>query len=217
MKERMMAFRDKALWIMAILFFVGSIGHVLDVTRNLMLLLTPIFLLSMGLLVLLPDMIGRRYILFLWVLVTYLITFALEAVGVATGAVFGDYSYGSTLGPELFEVPVVIGFNWVIVIMGSSELVGRFVRHRLAGALSAGLAAMLFDIALEPVAMELDYWDWAGGTIPVQNYIAWFVIAAIMAYSYQYFGSRYGKKLLIAYLFLQTLLFLIIRVMVIGG
>lgn len=217
MKDRLMGLRDKAAWIMIILFSVGSVGHVLGATRDLMLFLTPLFLLSMGMLVLLPDVLNRRYRLFAWVLVTYVITFALEAVGVATGAVFGEYSYGSTLGPELFEVPVVIGFNWVVVIMGSYELVSRFLRNRFAGAVAAGFTAMLFDVVLEPVAMELDYWDWAGGTIPVQNYIAWFVIAAVMAFSYHYFRSNYGRKLLIVYLFLQTLLFMIIRVTVIGG
>ncbi len=29
-----------------------------------------------------------------------------------------------------------------------------------------GTLAVLFDVALEPVAMRFDYWDWAGGTVP---------------------------------------------------
>ena len=30
---------------------------------------------------------------------------------------------------------------------------------------------------LEPVAIRLDMWSWAGGNPPLQNYIAWFVVS----------------------------------------
>jgi putative membrane protein len=46
----------------------------------------------------------------------------LEVVGVKTGLIFGEYKYGSTLGIKLFEVPLIIGFNWVFVILGSISI-----------------------------------------------------------------------------------------------
>lgn len=217
MKKKIIEKRDTALLLMTILFFVGSIGHSLELTRDLMLFLTPFFLLSMGLLVLLPDIAGRNIKLLIWCFVIYVITFSLEALGVATGLVFGDYIYGSTLGLEFLEVPMVIGFNWVIVIIGSAELVMLFTRKRFLIAPLTGLVAMLFDIVLESVAIELDYWNWAGGSIQLQNYAAWFIIAGIMALTYPSFRSRLGRKLLISYLFLQTALFLLLRITVVGG
>ena len=42
--------------IMLCFFIVGYIGHVLEATRDLMLTLTPFFLLGMGILVLYPFM-----------------------------------------------------------------------------------------------------------------------------------------------------------------
>jgi putative membrane protein len=203
--------------LMVCFFSVGIIGHLLKFTRDLMLFTTPFFLLGMGALVLYPFVKKKDYRVLVWALITYLITFIIEALGVWTGHIFGEYEYGSTLGPTLFRVPLVIGFNWVIVIMGSTELSRKLVKDRKVYPLIAGFIAMLFDIILEPVAMELDYWDWAGGSIPVQNYLAWFIIASLMAYSYTIVRKEGSSKPMIVYLFLQTILFLFIRVFVVSG
>jgi len=203
--------------LMICFFLVGYIGHMLELTRDLMLFLTPFFLLGMGVLVLYPFIRRKEYKVLVWALVTYVITFVIEALGVWTGLIFGEYDYGATLGPALFGVPLVIGFNWVIVIMGSTELSRMFIRDKRIYPIFAGLTAMVFDIVLEPAAMELDYWDWAGGTIPIQNYIAWFVIATLMAYSYTFVRKEGSSRPLIVYLFLQTILFLLIRVFIVGG
>ena len=143
---------------------------------------------------------------------TYVLTFTIEAVGVWTGAIFGEYEYGRTLGPGPFGVPLVIGFNWVIVVMGSTELARMYFKDRRIYPIIAGAVAVIFDIILEPVAMELDYWDWAGGEIPIQNYVAWFVIATLMATTYSLVRKKGASKTLIAYLLLQSVLFLVIRV-----
>ena len=41
---------------------------------------------------------------------------------------------------------------------------------------------MVFDIFMEPAAMKLGYWNWTSGSVPVQNYVAWFVIGFFFAY-----------------------------------
>ncbi|MGA1820444.1 MAG: carotenoid biosynthesis protein [Thermoplasmatota archaeon] len=212
-------FKDNSLLIMIMVcfFVVGYIGHVLDLTRDLMLLLTPFFLLGMGVLVLYPFFRKKDHRVLLWAFGSYAVTFTIEAVGVWTGAVFGEYEYGATLGPGLFGVPLVIGFNWVIVIMGSTELARMYVRDRRIYPIMAGIIAVVFDIILEPVAMELDYWDWEGGVIPIQNYVAWFVIATLMSSTYTFVRKEGASKPLIAYLLLQTLLFLIVRLFIVGG
>jgi putative membrane protein len=55
----------------------------------------------------------------------------------------------------------------------------------LAGPVLAGLLTVAFDWIMEPVAIRLDYWTWAGGDIPLQNYLAWFLIAAAAAGGYR--------------------------------
>ncbi|MBN1539980.1 MAG: carotenoid biosynthesis protein [Candidatus Thermoplasmatota archaeon] len=209
---------DRVLVVLMMCFFVvGYIGHLIPVTLDLMLLLTPIFLLGMGILVLYPFIRKKDIPLLVWALVMYILTFTIEALGVWTGAVFGEYEYGPTLGPGLFGVPLVIGFNWVMVVMGAMELSMFIVRDRRICPVIAGALATLFDVVLEPVAIELDYWTWEGGSIPVQNYVAWFIIATLMATTYPFVRRDGVSKPLIVYLMLQTVLFLLIRAFIVGG
>ena len=174
-----------AALVLTVLLGVGVAGHLLPATLPLMLRLTPGFTLLTSLMVLAPAlaMDGRRFAG--WVAGTYAFTFLAEAVGVATGAVFGEYEYGPTLGLAWRGVPLLIAFNWVVVVHGACCAAGRalpqgLVRwRRPAIALLAGLACAAFDWVMEPVAVRLDYWRWAGGVIPLQNYAAWFGIALL--------------------------------------
>ena len=174
-------------FVLAVLFAVGAAGHVAAQTLPWMLVLTPGFLLLTGGLVAAPSLAadGRRFAF--WAAGAYALTFAAEAVGVATGAVFGEYVYGATLGWQVLDVPVIIAFNWVMVVSGAVGLAGRILPpgagagRRIGLPLLAGAIAAAFDWVMEPVAIRLDYWTWAGGDIPLQNYAAWFVLAAGLA------------------------------------
>ena len=181
MYARAMAF------VLAVLFAVGTAGHLVAHTLPWMLVLTPGFLLLTSGAVAVPSLAadGRRFAL--WAAGAYALTFAAEAVGVATGAVFGEYVYGPTLGWKIWDVPVIIAFNWVMVVNGAICIAGRILSlraepgRRIALPLLAGAIAAAFDWVMEPVAIRLDYWTWAGGSIPLQNYAAWFVLAAGLA------------------------------------
>lgn len=39
---------------------------------------------------------------------------------------------------------------------------------------------VLIDIFIEPVAIELGFWAWEQNQIPIQNYIAWFLISFVL-------------------------------------
>lgn len=174
-------------FVLAVLFAVGAAGHVVAHTLPWMLVLTPGFLLLTSVAVAVPSLAadGRRFAL--WAAGAYALTFAAEAVGVATGAVFGAYVYGPTLGWKLLGVPLIVAFNWVLVVNGAICLAGRILpsragaHRRIALPLLAGAISVAFDWIMEPVAIRLDYWTWAGGDIPLQNYAAWFVLAAALA------------------------------------
>ena len=44
-----------------------------------------------------------------------------------------------------------------------------------------GLACTAYDFVLEPFATRAKhYWLWQGGTVPLQNYAAWFVISTAL-------------------------------------
>jgi len=80
--------------LLAMIFSVGVIGHTISYTREIMLVLTPFtlvltsatvsFLSSTGLII--TSITGFP---------SHFITFLLEAIGVKTGLIFGNYTYGN--------------------------------------------------------------------------------------------------------------------------
>ena len=53
-------------------------------------------------------------------------------------------------------------------------------------AILSGLFMVIYDFALEPNAIALNYWQWAGNTIPLQNYIAWFGFGSLFSLFFAY-------------------------------
>ena len=39
----------------------------------------------------------------------------------------------------------------------------------------------LMDILIEPVAIELTFWQWEAVAVPFENYLAWFVLSTLFA------------------------------------
>ena len=37
------------------------------------------------------------------------------------------------------------------------------------------------DFLIEPVAIELGFWQWHADKIPFENYVAWFILATIFS------------------------------------
>jgi putative membrane protein len=103
--------------------------------------------------------------------------FLLEAVGVHTGLIFGGYAYGETLGLKAWGVPLLIGGNWLMLVYCTHLVIKDLRIHPLAGIPLGATLMTLYDLLMEPVAVALDMWRWAYDLIPVQNYIAWFIIS----------------------------------------
>jgi putative membrane protein len=207
MEAKKIIVSNKEIIFLYVIFFVGIIGHLYDPLQNLMLLLTPATLLLTGVVVLLYSYKSSKNKFLLWVVLTYVITFLLEVIGVKTGLIFGEYNYGSTLGIKLFEVPVIIGFNWVFVILGSISISRLITSNLILSAMISALIAFIFDLILEPIAIRLDYWTWNGGIIPLQNYFAWFVIAMISSFGFNYLKVTVNSKISLHYLLVQFVFF----------
>jgi putative membrane protein len=110
-------------------------------------------------------------------------------------------------------VPVVIAFNWLMVILGALSLVQRLAPPPVPAALLAALLAAGFDVLLEPTAVRLDYWKWQTPSIPLQNYIAWFLIALAASLSFTLLGMEIGSLLPAVYFLIQLLYFAALRVL----
>lgn len=196
-------------------YLMGFIFHLIDATFGYMLLLTPYTILGTALLGFLPDILQRRKILLLWAGATFLVTLLLEILGVATGAVFGAYEYGKTLGFQIGHVPVLIGINWTLIIMGSAALSSRVALNPWLVSLATAVITVVFDWIMEPVAIALDYWTWDGGAIPLQNYVAWFLISFVFTRIFVHLKLKSATTFPSLVVIVQSMFFLLLRLFVI--
>jgi putative membrane protein len=152
-----------------------------------------------------------------------------EMIGVNTGYLFGNYVYGTVMGPKLHEVPYLIGVNWFVVMLVAGTTIqillnGLWQRNpdmslptrtrltQLSIVVDGALLATVFDWIMEPVAVKLGFWTWLGtGEIPLWNYVCWFGISALLMAVFQ--ACSFPKRNLFAVhlLIIQTLFFLILR------
>lgn len=162
---------------LAILFFVGLVGHLWLPTRQLMLTITPFTLLLLNVLALYPSGFFHRSQNRWWLILVALFTLTAEIIGVNTGLLFGSYGYGQVLGVSLLGVPLIIGLNWAVVIAGCGSWVDRW--GMLPQVILGAALATAFDAMLEPIAIRLGYWHWSDGSVPLTNYVTWFGLSLL--------------------------------------
>lgn len=66
--------------------------------------LTPIFLFSVFIAIVIKEKVEIKFIICL--IVSYFFTFSLEAIGIMTALIFGNYYYGQNQAKKLFDVPL---------------------------------------------------------------------------------------------------------------
>lgn len=195
-----------------LIYTVGVIGHLTNALLDYMKLLTPLTLLLTGAVVLLSTIGNSKNNFIIWAIVTYIITFSLEVIGVKSGIIFGSYWYGETLGTKFLNVPLIIGFNWIMVILGAILLTEKILNNKILITLTASFLATIFDFFLEPTAMKLGYWNWLDTTVPLQNYFAWFMISLLFTVLYYKMKIIVKTDLPIKFFLTQFIFFLILFV-----
>ena len=100
-----------------------------------------------------------------------------EIIGVNTGMVFGEYTYGANLGWKVMGVPWMIGVNWAVLTYCAASLSTRISKGFIPRVILASLIMIGLDLLMEVSAPVFDYWEFEGGTAPIQNYLAWLFVA----------------------------------------
>lgn len=193
------------------MFFFNIFGSILlffDPLRQSVLNLTPIHLFVM-------------FALFLWansyfsiklikaIIVIYLIGVLAEVLGVRYNIIFGNYYYGNSLGPQVLEVPLIIGFNWLTLSFATYGVSSYLFKNKTVITVFASILMVLTDYIIEPMAGALDFWYWAGGNIPIQNYVGWFFVSLIIHSILVKMNFKFNIKLCLALLLSQILFFTI--------
>lgn len=176
------------LWLINISGFFGITSD-----QSEFFLSTTPYVLSLTLLLLLinhdlsdnKSKIGLILIFFLGLIV--------EILGVNYGFFFGEYSYGANFGPKIYEVPYVIGFNWVLLIIATGSLSDKLIKGKeIYKILFASSLMVLIDLLMELSAPKLDYWEFVISPVPFSNYLWWFIFS--ICFQYIFFKTVNSKE-----------------------
>jgi bisanhydrobacterioruberin hydratase len=212
----------------AVLFHsIGLIG-LLFFDKTFFLAATPFnLLLSFALLMWTQTGKNSHFILFL--AACFIVGIIVEVIGVNTGYLFGDYTYGNVLGAKIKNVPVLIGVNWFLIVyccgISIHTLLMKAINRIAADTGKTPMAmkalsvivdgatlAVFFDWLMEPVAVKLGYWVWNGdGSIPMFNYICWFVISLLLLMVFHFAKFNKQNKFAVNLLLIQLMFFLLLR------
>lgn len=113
-----------------------------------------------------------------------------EIIGVNSGIVFGDYSYGPLLGLKIFGVPVLIGITWLLVTLSAWQIVSFSNLNKFYKIIVASWLVVMFDLILEQFATAYGLWSWQNAVIPLKNYVTWFVVGAVIVTLYAFFAKQ---------------------------
>ena len=123
----------------------------------------------------------------------FLFGLIVEILGVNYGLFFGEYSYGANLGPKIYEVPFVIGLNWVLLIIATGSVSDKLIKGKeIYKILFASFLMVLIDLLIEQSAPKLDYWEFIISPVPFSNYLWWFIFS--LCFQYIFFKTVKTKE-----------------------
>ncbi len=100
--------------------------------------------------------------------ITFSYALVVEQIGSRSGWPFGSYEYSPTLGYQIYGVPLVVPFAWVMlahpVLLAARKVTKNWVF------LYGGFGMMAWDLFLDPqmVSAERWTWDFTGSHVPFQ-------------------------------------------------
>ena len=97
-----------------IIYTVGLVGLSSSWQVNFLSLTATNLYLSLAILLTFHQQWNKHFAFF--ISLCFMLGLSIEILGVATGLVFGNYHYGASLGTQIFNVPIVIGANWLMLI-----------------------------------------------------------------------------------------------------
>ena len=168
------------VYFIIIFYIVGFAGLTLPKSRPFFIHLTPFALLLSSIIVGLfhGKFSAKTILIFIFI---YAASFVVELIGVNTGSIFGSYTYGHGLGPKLFNTPLIIGLNWLLLVYVSNSVMQRTDWNPIVKVFGASFLLLAYDVLLEQVAPLLAMWTFSESTVPIQNYVSWFLLALLFS------------------------------------
>ena len=169
--------RWKTILFFILIYAVGVAGLQIPQTEKFFILLIPFALMISFITILLfhksLNSANTRLVFF----IIFLLSFLVEVARISTTAIFGDLTFGKGLGFKLFATPALIGIYWVMLVYCSASIMEKFKVPTYLKILSSSLLILMYDLVLEQIAPFFDMWHWNNDSVPLLNYLVWFVLA----------------------------------------
>jgi putative membrane protein len=205
--EKYVLSEKQAIKLIIIFHAVGLIGFITPILQPIFLKLVPWHLMFMFIIIFLRHRDLSKKFLF-YIITIFIIGYAAEWTGVNRHLLFGNYSYGKTLGIKPTGVPLIIGINWFLLTYSAGALMQRIRVNLLVKVILGSAMLVLLDLLIEPVAIRFDYWHWVGSAVPLMNYVCWFAVSCIMLVIFEIFSFKYQNRAAIVLLVVQFVFFL---------
>ncbi len=197
-----------SLVFLIIIYTVGVIGLNTEF-KNEIAALTPYTLVLSAIVLLLNHREWNRYFV-IFVAFAAILGYLIELIGIESKLIFGTYSYGKTLGYKLYEVPIVMGLNWFLMVYSCGMVANLFRFGVFIKSIVGAFLMVILDLSLEPVAVNLDFWTWENGIIPIQNYIAWFIVAFVLLIYFHKLELKKMNRIAVGLFIIQYIFFFIL-------
>lgn len=104
-------------------------------------------------------------------LITFIYALGIEALGVKSGWPFGRYYYDHSLGIQIFGVPLLVPFAWMMLTYPLFIAARRAAAHWVF--LYGGIGLMIWDLFLDPQMVDAGRWSWklVGPRVPFEPMI----------------------------------------------
>lgn len=159
---------------------------------NPVLILIGVVVMRMPLISGIMPLFKKRAVILMSLLVVY--TYVIEIVGVKTGYPYGEFEYGVSLGPMLFDiVPIALPLFFIPLVLNSyllsvlllGDKSKRFY-YRVPTVISF---VILIDLVLDPASVSIGLWEYSNTFyygVPVTNYFGWILSATVATLAIDY-------------------------------
>ena len=163
-KKELRSFSIFIVWLLNISGFFG----ILSKEKDFFLSASPYVLSITLFLIIVNNFLDKKFLIKLFLIFSLGLT--VEILGVNYSFFFGEYQYGDNLGIKFFDVPLVIGFNWVLLIIITGNFASMIFSKSIMGKVVFGSIMMiLLDLLIEISAPKLDYWEFSVHPVPFSN------------------------------------------------
>ena len=173
---------------------LSGIFGIMSSASAIFLALTPLYL-SLNFIIILFSLKDNPNRVILAISIPILLGFITEVLGVNFDLIYGSYTYGENLGLKVYGVPLVICLNWCLLTIVSSDVAKLTTQNKGVRIMIGALLMVILDFLIEISAPRFDFWVFKDGIVPLQNYLAWFIVASIAHWWYQSFKIETNSKI----------------------